>query len=134
MSLSAIDKIKADPYLHALGLTESGMDPLATNPNSSAKGIFQFINSTAKALGLQNPFNVEESLIAINKLREQDEARFGSDPATLYSAHYLGAPVLNRLNKGEKLTDKEQEQVDFLKEKALPRFMANYAKVISTKV
>ena len=36
---------------------ESGMNPYARNPASSAKGLFQFTDKTAKAYGLEDPFD-----------------------------------------------------------------------------
>lgn len=128
----AIAKIKEDPYLHALALAESDFKPSATNEESSASGIFQFVNATAKSLGVKNPFSVAESYEGIQKMRAEDEARFGSDPFMLYSAHYLGATVLNKLLKGKPLSEKEQSQVDYLQNEALPRFKRKYAKVTSS--
>ncbi len=43
--------IKNSDWLRALIRAESNFDPLAANPRSSAKGLIQFINSTARGLG-----------------------------------------------------------------------------------
>lgn len=125
----AWNEIKSDPYYHALALTESDMNPNAQNPKSTAKGLFQFIDSTAKAVGLKNPFDVAESLSAVKQLTGEHNAKFGADPATLYSAHYLGGTLLKKLQDGKPLTTREQKLVDSLLNKALPRFMKNYEMV-----
>jgi soluble lytic murein transglycosylase-like protein len=45
-------KLNVDPkYLTALIDFESGWNPKAHNPNSSARGLLQFIDSTAQSLG-----------------------------------------------------------------------------------
>ena len=41
-------EINSDPYYKALFLAESGGNPKAKNPKSSASGAFQIISSTAK--------------------------------------------------------------------------------------
>lgn len=41
---------------------ESGFDKLAKNPNSSAKGVFQFIDGTWKALCKGNVFNTYDNV------------------------------------------------------------------------
>lgn len=128
-SKDALSQIKADPYLHATALAESGLDPNAKNDKSSASGIFQFTNSTAKALGVKDTFNVADSLQGMQKLRAENEAKFGNDPFLLYSAHYLGMPVLEKALKGEKLDKDEQDHVDYLNSTALPRFKKIYAKI-----
>lgn len=122
-------EIKSDPYLHALGLTESGLKPEAKNKDSSAKGIFQLIDSTAKALGVSNPHDVGQSLAGIKKLTEEHRARFGDNPAMLYAAHFLGATLLQKVIDRKPLTDKEKKHVEELKMVALPNFEKNYNKV-----
>ena len=41
-------------HLYKLIKFESGFNPKAANPNSSAKGLIQFTNSTAKSLGYKD--------------------------------------------------------------------------------
>lgn len=122
-------EIDQDSYLSALYETESGRNPKAKNPKSTASGGFQFIRQTAKALELEDPFDLEQSLTAVRKLTDEHKRLFGDDPAVLYSAHYLGSPLLRKLQRGDALTVKEQEIVDGLLEKALPRFLRIYKKV-----
>lgn len=126
-NISAVESvIDQDPYLSTLYEVESGRNPLAKNPTSSAKGAFQFIDSTAKAVGLDDPYDLEKSFVAIKRLTDENRARFGDDPTLLYSAHYLGATVLNKVLKGLPLKPKEQAQVDYLRSKVLPKFNKIY--------
>lgn len=54
VDFSAIEKQYGLPsgYLSQTAQIESGMDPNAKNPNSSAEGLFQFIDATASNYGL----------------------------------------------------------------------------------
>lgn len=75
---------------------ESGLDPNARNPNSSAGGLFQFIDSTAGQYGLANKFDAYESADAGARLMRDNAAglrsALGRDPsgAELYLAHQQG--------------------------------------------
>jgi hypothetical protein len=122
-------EIDQDAYLSALYETESGRNPKAKNPKSTASGGFQFIRSTAKALDLADPFDLDQSLTAVRQLTDEHRRLFGDDPAVLYSAHYLGSPLLRKVQRGATLTAKEQEIVDGLLDKALPRFLRIYKRV-----
>jgi hypothetical protein len=122
-------EIDQDPYLSALYETESGRNPNAKNPKSTASGGFQFIKRTAASLGLEDPFDLDQSLTAVRRLTDEHKKLFGDDPAVLYSAHYLGSPLLRKVQRGAELTAKEQEIVDSLLEKALPRFLRIYKRV-----
>lgn len=119
-------KIDADPIDAATYQAESGRDPLAKNPVSSASGAFQLIKPTAKALGVKDVFDIEDNYNGYKKLRAENEARFGSDPELLYSAHFLGATLLDKVLKQKPLTEDERAQVKELKEKALPRWLEIY--------
>ena len=119
-------KIDADPIDSAIYEAESGRDPEAKNPSSSASGGFQLTKGTARALGVKDVFDLEDNYKGYQKLRAEHEARFGSDPAVLYAAHYLGAGLLDKVIKGKPLTKTESEQVAYLKAKALPRFEKIY--------
>lgn len=132
-NVSAVEaEIDKDPYYSALYQAESGRNPNAKNPTSSASGGFQFINSTAKAIGLKDPFDLGQSYEAVQKLTDAHKKRFGNDPALLYSAHYLGSPLLDKVLKGKALTEKERLQVEYLKSKALPDFLKIYNSKIGT--
>lgn len=65
-------------------------------------------------------------------MTNQHKVRFGDDPEMLYAAHYLGASVLRKYLEGEDLTKDQEAQVEYFKEKALPRFMRIYQKVKKT--
>lgn len=122
-------EIDADPYYSALYETESGRNPNAKNPESSASGGFQFIKDTAEKLKLDDPFDLEKSFEAVKKLTEDHAAKFGSHPATLYAAHYLGEPLLKKWQAGKVLTDNEAGIIRSFKSKALPRFL----KILNSK-
>lgn len=127
-------KIDADPIDSAIYEAESGRNPLAKNPKSTASGAFQLLSGTAKSLGVKDPFDIEQNYTGYRKLREEHQARFGDSPELLYSAHYLGATVLDKVLKKRALSDKERAQVEYLKRKALPDFMKIYNAKINTDV
>lgn len=105
-------EIDANPYYKAVYQAESGRNPLAKNPNSSASGAFQLINSTAKALGVKDPFDLAQNFEGFKKLTEDNARIIGStDPVALYTAHYLGAPLTKKLMDNKPLTAKEEQIV-----------------------
>jgi hypothetical protein len=98
----AIAKVAAarnvDPaYMTRLAMVESGGNVNAANPSSSARGPFQFINSTAKQYGLSNPNDPAASADAAARLTLDNKAALtaalGRDPTPgeLYLAHQQGA-------------------------------------------
>lgn len=126
------EEIKKDPIDHAVMLMESGGDPKAKNPTSSASGLFQLLKSTAKNLGVKDAFDAEENYIGYKKLRDETKDLTGDDPALVYAAHYLGAPVFRKMVRGAELSADEQKQVDYLRETLLPRFLKIYQGVTKT--
>lgn len=80
-----------------VGQIESSLNPNAKNPNSSAGGLFQFIDSTAGRYGLTNKFDPAASADAAARLMRDNAAyltpRLGRAPtgAELYLAHQQGA-------------------------------------------
>lgn len=89
-------------YFDKLASVESGNDPLAQNPKSSAKGRFQFVDSTAKQYGLDKfefgtPEYEQAERTAAEKLTQDNAAilknGLGRDPTNgeLYLAHQQGA-------------------------------------------
>jgi hypothetical protein len=90
-----------DPYLKRLAEIESTSNPMARNKNSSAKGLFQFIDSTAKDYGITAPFGTPEYTAqetAAAKKFTDDNRRVLSqalkrEPSAgeLYLAHQQGA-------------------------------------------
>lgn len=84
-------------YLARTAQIESGGNPNAQNPNSSASGMFQFIDSTAQQYGLTNPMDPVASAQAAARLAADNaavlRAKLGREPtaAELYLAHQQGA-------------------------------------------
>jgi hypothetical protein len=84
-------------YLSQTAQIESGMNPNAQNPNSSAGGLFQFIDSTAQQYGLTDKMDPVASANAAAKLAADNAAylrkTLGREPTAgeLYLAHQQGA-------------------------------------------
>lgn len=84
-------------YLEKTTWIESKGDPKAKNPRSSAGGLGQFIDSTAKQYGLTNKFDPNASADAMARLAVDNgnylRKRLGRDPTDgeLYLAHQQGA-------------------------------------------
>lgn len=85
---------------------ESGGNPNAKNPNSSASGLYQFTDGTWKGLinnypeaGLQNyqkndpkAQQIAMALLTDENTRAYNKAGIQPNDADLYAAHFLGAP------------------------------------------
>ena len=75
---------------------ESNGDPSRKNPNSSAGGLFQFVDGTASAYGLKNRYDAAEASDAAARLMADNAAGLrkglGREPSTgeLYLAHQQG--------------------------------------------
>lgn len=123
-----IKAIKSDPVDHSIAILESGLDPKAKNPDSTAKGIFQLLDGTAKNLGVKNALDAGENYDGFLKLKKEN-AKFGSSPQMVYAAHYLGAPTLSKWLNGDKLTEAQTAQVKELETVLLPRLMKIYSKL-----
>lgn len=84
-------------YLQEVAQIESGMDPSAQNPKSSAGGLFQFIDSTAKQYGLTDKMDPVAATDAAARLAADNakalRAALGREPTKgeLYLAHQQGA-------------------------------------------
>ena len=84
-------------YLARTADIESDSDPNAQNPNSTAGGLFQFVDKTAKEYGLTNRFDPLESSVAAARLAANNQIRLEEligrrpTPAELYLAHQQGA-------------------------------------------
>ncbi|MCF6368343.1 transglycosylase SLT domain-containing protein [Rhizobium halophilum] len=76
---------------------ESSFNPFAKNPNSSAGGLFQFIDSTAAQFGLRDKFDAAASSDAAARLQKTNRNylrnKLGREPTPgeLYLAHQQGA-------------------------------------------
>jgi hypothetical protein len=90
-------------YLARTAQIESGGNPSAKNPRSSAGGLFQFIDSTARQYGLVDRYDAGQATDAASRLAS-DNARqlrgaLGREPtaAELYLAHQQGGTGARRL-------------------------------------
>lgn len=91
---------------------ESNLRASARNPNSTAKGVFQFLASTAKAYKLGEPYDARKNAVAAASLW-QDNAAFltkhlGRKPLghEIYLAHQQGAGgAMKLLTSLSKATD-----------------------------
>jgi transglycosylase-like protein with SLT domain len=78
-----------DPdLLHAIALTESSGDPSAISP-SGAKGLMQFTSTTAKKVGVLNPFDPNQSIAGAATVLKENLDRFG-DPYHAAMAYNAG--------------------------------------------
>jgi len=90
-------------YLGRTYQIESGGNPNAQNPNSSAGGLFQFIDSTAKQYGLANKMDPVASTEAAARLAADNKAvlarALGREPTAgeLYLAHQQGGGGATKL-------------------------------------
>lgn len=50
-----------NPYANAVIQIESSGNANATNPNSNAKGLYQFVGQTARNMGLDDPYDPQKS-------------------------------------------------------------------------
>jgi hypothetical protein len=96
----------------AFAILESGLDPNAKNPNSTAAGLFQFREKERKRFGLEPGAPPEQQArVAVEWLREKgaelDRAGIPITPATLYLAHYQGTAGAKAIlaNPDKKLSD-----------------------------
>jgi hypothetical protein len=102
-------------YLRRTAEIESSLDPNAQNPNSSAGGLFQFVDGTAAEFNLENRFDPIQASNAAAKLASRN-ARIlagvlGRQPTAgeLYLAHQQGAGgasvLLDPANQDKKAVD-----------------------------
>lgn len=82
--------------MRAIAQIESGGNPAAQNPNSSAGGLYQFIDSTGKQYGLTNKYDPYANADAAGRLMRDNynslSGTLGRAPNTgeLYLAHQQG--------------------------------------------
>jgi hypothetical protein len=100
-------------YLRTTAKIESSLNPAAQNPHSSAGGLFQFIDATARDYGLANRFDAAQATDAASRLA-RDNARtlksvLGRDPTggELYLAHQQGGGGARKLlrDRGARAVD-----------------------------
>lgn len=84
-------------YYARLRQIESNNNPAAYNKSSGASGLYQIIPSTAKAYGVTNPFDVEQSESFVRRFTSDNASilrkALGREPSAgeLYLAHQQGA-------------------------------------------
>lgn len=84
-------------YYEKLAQIESGGDPNAKNPKSSAKGLFQFTSATAEQYGLDDPTDPVKAREAVEKFTADNASQLqkvlGRTPSDgeLYLAHQQGS-------------------------------------------
>ncbi|MEN6387171.1 MAG: transglycosylase SLT domain-containing protein [Phycisphaerales bacterium] len=111
-------------YLSRLAQIESSNNPYARNPNSSAKGLYQFIDSTAKQYGITAPFGTPEytqqEQQAVMRFTEDNRNALrqflGREPTQgeLYLAHQQGVGGAKRI-----LSNPDARAVDLVGEQAI---------------
>ena len=100
-----------DPgVLSVIASLESSFDPNAQNPNSSAGGLFQFIDGTAAQYGVANRFDVDQAADAGARFTRDNMSTLatalGRQPTVgeIYLAHQQGAQgAINLLTAGPRL-------------------------------
>lgn len=87
-----------DPDLFvALADRESSLNPQAKNPKSSAKGLFQFIDGTARQYGIDGKqFDPQANAMAAADLLQDNLKQFGGDYSLALAAHHVGAKKAQR--------------------------------------
>ncbi|PWL17387.1 hypothetical protein DKP76_11455 [Falsochrobactrum shanghaiense] len=112
--MQAASRYGVDPAaLMRIAQIESGGNPNAKNPKSSAGGLFQFIDGTAKQYGLENRFDPAQASDAAARLARDNASilsrTLGRDPSAgeLYLAHQQGAGGAAKLlgNPGARAVD-----------------------------
>jgi hypothetical protein len=108
---AAGEKYGVDPsILRAIASVESNFNPQAVGPKTRsgrAQGMMQFVPATAKAYGLEDPFNPEQSVDAAARLMRDLQKQFKGDVGKALEA-YNGGP---RLVGKSKQTAKYREMV-----------------------
>jgi len=118
---AAAQRYGVDPQaLIRIAQIESGGNPNAQNPNSSAGGLFQFIDGTAKQYNLGNRFDADQASDAAARLA-RDNGNYlsrilGRAPSAgeLYLAHQQGSGGASKL-----LSNPNARAIDIVGEKAV---------------
>lgn len=106
--------------MRVIAQIESSGNPNAKNPSSSAGGLFQFIDSTARQFGLRDKYDPYQASDAAARLMRANasalRATLGRDPnvGELYLAHQQGAGGATRL-----LGNPDARAVDIVGSKAV---------------
>lgn len=79
----------SEKLLRAIAQAESGLNPSAVS-NSGAQGIMQLMPKTAKALGVTNPLNPEQSIMGGAKYISQMLKRYDGNETLALAAYNAG--------------------------------------------
>lgn len=117
----AANRHGVDPEaMSVIAQIESNGNPSAKNPSSSAGGLFQFIDDTAKQYGLKNRFDPVQASDAGARLMKDNASYLGNilgrapNVGELYLAHQQGAGGAGKL-----LANPNARAVDIVGEKAV---------------
>lgn len=72
------------------------LDPMTGKRKSSAKGIAQLIDSTAKELGVTDPFNPDQAIPGAARYLRQNMDKFGGDIIKAVSAYNIGPGAVSQ--------------------------------------
>lgn len=112
-NIESMVRAKADEYgidpdvFVGLALRESGMNPGAKNPGSSAGGLFQFIDGTWKSYGKGDKFDPEANADAAARMFKENLSRFGGDTRLALAAHHVGPGKAERALTDSRVGDKD---------------------------
>lgn len=89
-------KIRPELF-RALVQAESGFNPLAVSPKG-AQGLTQLMPETASTLGVSDPFDPEQNVMAGARYLRQQLDRFGGDEHLALAAYNAGPGAVLRYN------------------------------------
>ena len=91
---------------------ESAGNPGAKNPNSSASGLMQLTGSTAKSLGVSDPFDIQQNIdggtrLLADLLDKTKHPNINGDPRLAFAAYAAGSGAVD--DKGNIVDTKDQK-------------------------
>jgi soluble lytic murein transglycosylase-like protein len=94
----------APEVVRAVIRAESGFDPKAVSP-AGAQGLMQLMPGTARDLGVTDPFDAEQNVMAGTRYLKQMLGRYGGDLDKALAAYNWGPGNLNRSGDGRLPTE-----------------------------
>lgn len=80
--------------LEGIAFRESGFNPQAVS-DKGAEGLMQFIPSTAKVYGIENPFNAKDEIIGASKYMHHLLKEFNNNKSLAIAAYNAGSHAVN---------------------------------------